>query len=284
MESLVLRPVLKPDTTKLAEAYEVTHDVKRTICGVTIHVPKFFQYDGASIPAVAWQIIGTPFNPRFMIASVFHDWLYHTHQVPRAAADKLHYDLLMEDGVARWKASAMNYAVRQLGGSLMMSRPFMLTRAGFDPGRAEGDAVLSTGAAVTRSDWDTTFSEVLDMSAGSVRLGRLRAGGPLLNSHRYHDGVDAMLGSIMPGTARIDAGKLLARVKLSVNCPLGQRIARDIADGHAFSFSLGYRVYKYAEERSATAITRTAIDWEPLEASIVTIPAEGEGTGFLTAA
>jgi hypothetical protein len=117
MESLVLRPVLTPDTTKLAEAYEVTHDVKRTICGVTIHVPRFFQYDGASIPAVAWQIIGTPFNPRFMIASVFHDWLYHTHQVPRPAADKLHYDLLVEDGVAPWKASAMNFAVRRFGES-----------------------------------------------------------------------------------------------------------------------------------------------------------------------
>jgi hypothetical protein len=115
MKSLILQPVLKPDTMKLSEAYEVLDDVKRTICGVTVHVPKFFQYDGASIPAIAWQIIGTPFNPRFMIASVFHDWLYHTHQVPRAAADKLHYDILKEDGVIEWKAAAMNYAVRRFG-------------------------------------------------------------------------------------------------------------------------------------------------------------------------
>ena len=89
MTPLLLSPILKPDSAKLSEAYEVAADVMRAVGNVTIRVPKFFQYDGSSLPMPAWPVIGTPFSPRLMGASVFHDWLYHTHQVGKQTADGL---------------------------------------------------------------------------------------------------------------------------------------------------------------------------------------------------
>ena len=116
MDNLLLLPVLKPDMNKLEEAYEVAGDVATMRDGTQIKVPKFFQYDGASIPPPAWQAIGTPFQPRFMTAAVFHDWIYHTHQVDREAANGLFYDLLLENGVRKTKAVLMLAAVQSFGG------------------------------------------------------------------------------------------------------------------------------------------------------------------------
>lgn len=116
MQDLYLLPVVKPDKNKLEEAYEVAEDIEATYQGVSVWVPKFFQYDGASIPAIAWQLIGSPFNPRFMVAAVFHDWLYHTHQLDRTATDNLFYDLLRFNHVGSTKATLMRDAVQNFGG------------------------------------------------------------------------------------------------------------------------------------------------------------------------
>ena len=115
MNQLLLRPILRPDSAKLSEAYEVAADVARTVGSVTIRIPKFFQYDGSSLPMPAWPIFGTPFSPRLMGASVFHDWLYHTHQVAKATADSLFHDMLIEDGVDELKAKLMKSAVTDFG-------------------------------------------------------------------------------------------------------------------------------------------------------------------------
>lgn len=115
MSKLELMPVVKPDTNKLSEAYEVSGDIKRKVGTVTVTVPKFFQYDGASIPTAAWPLIGTPFNPRFMRAAVFHDWIYHTHQIAQKTADKLMQEMLLEDDVSSTTAWIMYTTVRGLG-------------------------------------------------------------------------------------------------------------------------------------------------------------------------
>jgi len=115
MNELLLLPVVKPDLNKLDEAYEVAGDLSLKAAGALVRVPKFFQYDGASIPPAAWQAIGTPFEPRFMFASVFHDWLYHTHQVDKDETDGLFYDLLVANGVNKVKAALMKAAVGTFG-------------------------------------------------------------------------------------------------------------------------------------------------------------------------
>ena len=86
-------------------------------------VPKYFQYDGSSIPTAAWPLIGTPFNPRFMYASVFHDWVYHTHMMARKTADQMLYDLLVGDGVPDTKAWIMFTAVDNFGKSYWKNDP-----------------------------------------------------------------------------------------------------------------------------------------------------------------
>lgn len=115
MSKFQLKPIIKPDSNKLPEAYKVVVDLKRQVGNVMVVVPKFFQYDGSSIPTAAWPLIGTPFNTRFMTASVFHDWIYHTHSMSRKAADQLLHDVLIEDGVPEAKAWIMHSAVSNFG-------------------------------------------------------------------------------------------------------------------------------------------------------------------------
>lgn len=113
---LLLCPVINPDKNKLEEAYELTADFGVLYSEQQISVPKFFQYDGASIPNGAHPIIGTPFNPRFMKAAVVHDWIYHTHQISRNEADDLFFQMLIEDQVNEVKAVLMREAVQNFGG------------------------------------------------------------------------------------------------------------------------------------------------------------------------
>ena len=97
------------------ELYEVAEDFHVSVDGVDIWVPRGFQYDGASIPAFAWQVVYTPFNPKVMIPAVAHDWQYHSHQVDREKADELFYILLKQQGVSESKSWTMYQAVRIAG-------------------------------------------------------------------------------------------------------------------------------------------------------------------------
>lgn len=115
MHKLLLLPVARPDQNKLEEAYEIAGDLATKYGGTSIRVPKYFQYDGASVPAACWQLIGTPFQPRFMTAAVFHDWVFHTHQVKFDAANEMFYRLLVANGVSKTRASLMQSAVENFG-------------------------------------------------------------------------------------------------------------------------------------------------------------------------
>jgi hypothetical protein len=123
MATLHLQPITKPDNNKLSEAYEVVTDLSRKVGGATIFVPKFFQYDGSSIPSALWPLMGSPFHPSFMLAAVFHDWIYHTHQIPREDADNLVHKMLIEDGVSRAKAWLMYNTIDLVGESYWTNDP-----------------------------------------------------------------------------------------------------------------------------------------------------------------
>jgi hypothetical protein len=115
MAQLLLHPISKPDQNKLEEAYEVAADLATKYAGKTIRVPKFFQYDGASVPPGCWQLIGTPFQPRFMTAAVFHDWVFHTHQLDMEKANQMFCRLLVAGGINKVKAEVMHAAVEGFG-------------------------------------------------------------------------------------------------------------------------------------------------------------------------
>lgn len=95
--------------------FELNRDYELTIDGHLIVVPKGFQYDGASIPSVAWQLTNSPFHPDVMLPSLIHDWLFYNHQTDQETADEIFYKLLRKNGVNYLKSNTMWAAVRTAG-------------------------------------------------------------------------------------------------------------------------------------------------------------------------
>ena len=88
-----------------------------------VTVPAGFGYNGASIPKALFQIMGTPFNPRYMEASCVHDWLYYTHLLKRRTeADRLFRSMLLESGVNKTIANNLFQAVYVFGGMFWKNR------------------------------------------------------------------------------------------------------------------------------------------------------------------
>ena len=112
-------------------------------------------------------------------------------------------------------------------------------------------------------------TEILDHQHGSVRLGRMKNGGPVLVDHDPADHVGVVekvsIDSDRKGRAVVRFGKS-ARA---------DEIFRDIVDGIRKHISVGYRIHKVAvDDPDSQNPTYRATDWEPLEISIVSIPAD----------
>ncbi|MDK2124489.1 DUF1353 domain-containing protein [Parachitinimonas caeni] len=112
------QPHLSPMPTK--EHYLLIADYTITAYGQTITVPRFFHYDGASVPAIAWQATYEPFHPDVMAAALVHDWLYYVHHanqtpIDRDLADNILETLFRQNGVSYVKLQMMMAAVRMAG-------------------------------------------------------------------------------------------------------------------------------------------------------------------------
>jgi hypothetical protein len=127
-------------------------------------------------------------------------------------------------------------------------------------------------------DTESVYDEILDMSPGAVRLERLNKGAPLLDSHNYYGGTQAMIGAVVPGSAKVRAGKLTARAKFS-RSQAGERAFQDARDGILRSVSVGYLVHKLEIDDTVKPPIHRIIDWEPHEVSAVAIPAD-QNAGF----
>ncbi len=138
----------------------------------------------------------------------------------------------------------------------------------FDEKNRTVDMTISTGAPVRRWDWDKAreYDEVLGTEPGQVRLGRLNAGAPVLDSHDYYGGLGAMIGSIVPGTARHENGHIRATMKFSQN-PKGQAAFLDAKDGIFRNVSVGYQTHKQEIDETQSPPIYRATDWEPYEVS-----------------
>ena len=125
---------------------------------------------------------------------------------------------------------------------------------------------LSSEKAI--EDWPGEYV-ILDHSEGSVRLDRMKTAAPLLFNHDRNQ----HLGKI------VDA-RLVDR-RLEVVCKFGNsQLARekfqDVADGILTEVSVSASIYhqKLEESGNGKGETYRADDWEPLEASLVTVPAD----------
>lgn len=137
------------------------------------------------------------------------------------------------------------------------------------------EIIFSTGAAVKRWSWNEgAYLEELDMSPGSVDMGRLNAGASFLDTHDQ-SGMASRLGAVVPGSARIEGGRGICTVQLS-SARNGEQILADLAAGMPLPISVGYRVHEFMKlEGGEDALpTYRATKWEPLEVSAVPVPAD----------
>lgn len=109
------------------------------------------------------------------------------------------------------------------------------------------------------------------MSPSAVRMDKLRAGAPVLNTHRVYDARD-VVGRVID--AGIGGGRGTGTLQFSSADdvePIWQRIA----DGTLRSVSVGYLVHEYSQVQDPTDGTvHRAVDWEPYEISIVALPVD----------
>lgn len=157
--------------------------------------------------------------------------------------------------------------------------PKLYTRASFVPASFnEQDRTVeltwSTGAQVRRIDmWtDKEWIEELSMDRSHVNLERLNAGAPLLANHDKGSLSD-VLGVVE--RAWIDGGQGRGLVRFSAREDVTPYM-NDVKTGILRSVSVGYQVNKFEklEQKQNDLTVYRAIDWTPMEISIVPIPAD----------
>jgi hypothetical protein len=139
------------------------------------------------------------------------------------------------------------------------------------------DLVFSTGAAVERMDWWTgqRYLEKLSLKADDIRLDRLNSGAaPLLDAHSAWSIAD-QIGVVEPDSVRLTSTDARATVRFSKRAAVDP-IWDDVRDGIIKNVSVGYKVYRFEEDKgNGNKIpVRTATDWEPYEISMVPMPAD----------
>jgi len=143
-----------------------------------------------------------------------------------------------------------------------------------DPETRSVEVIWSTGARVRRlSLFGDPHDEELSMAPEHVRLERLNNGAPFLKVHDAGD-LDAVIGSVVPGSARIENGQGIARIRISERDAVGD-IWRDIEAGHIRAVSIGYQVHRYevSKPEGGRELWR-AVDWTPFEISAVPVGAD----------
>jgi len=161
----------------------------------------------------------------------------------------------------------------------MIELPAMRRMAELAPNSVDTDArtvevIWSAGARVRRASFfGEPYDEELSLDPAHVRLERLNAGAPFLKVHEI-DTLDAVIGSVVPGSARIENGRGIARVQISERADV-EAIWRDIQAGHIRAVSIGYQVHRFdiSKPDGGRELWR-AVDWTPFEISAVPVGAD----------
>jgi HK97 family phage prohead protease len=147
-------------------------------------------------------------------------------------------------------------------------RPADLRPATLDPAARTVECIASTGADVPRGG----VIERLDLKGAD--LARL-IGAPVLDAHRSASTRD-QLGVVEAAELRPEG--LWARLRFR-QTDAAAAVMADIADGTLRGLSVGYTVQEWREAREGDRRIRIATRWQPVEISIVPIPAD-PGTHF----
>jgi HK97 family phage major capsid protein/HK97 family phage prohead protease len=109
-------------------------------------------------------------------------------------------------------------------------------------------------------------TEILSCAPGAMRTGTRQQSLPLLFNHRMDD-LLGIVESISLGTDRLGH----AQVRFGKD-ERGEWAMQQADDGVLVNVSFMYRVYRWEEDVEEE--TLTALDWEPYEISLVTVPAD----------
>lgn len=141
--------------------------------------------------------------------------------------------------------------------------------ASYDEENRTVDFVASTGArGLRRRYWTEDYYEELEISESAIRMDRLNNGAPFLNSH-WQQNVYGVLGAVQ--RAWLEGGQLMIRVKFSKRDEV-EEILQDVRDGVLPHVSVGYLVHQYdVTEKQGELDVKRAVDWEPMEVSLVPI-------------
>jgi len=161
----------------------------------------------------------------------------------------------------------------------MIELPAMRRTAELAPNTADATArtvevVWSAGARVRRASFfGEPYDEELSLDPAHVRLERLNAGAPFLKVHEL-GALDAVIGSVVPGSARLENGRGIALVRISERDDV-EPIWRDIQAGHIRAVSIGYQVHRFEVSKpdGGRELWR-AVDWTPFEVSAVPVGAD----------
>lgn len=85
------------------------------IDGHELTIPKGYISDGMSCPRWCWPIISPQYDPKTLVPSIKHDFLYDTKVVSRERADEFYREDLVAHGVGTVKAWVIYESVR-IGG------------------------------------------------------------------------------------------------------------------------------------------------------------------------
>lgn len=157
--------------------------------------------------------------------------------------------------------------------------PKLSTRAAFVPATLNEEertveVTWSTGAKVRRFDWwsDKEWIEELSMEPAHVRLDRLNNGAPLLPNHSNY-ALSNVIGVVERAWISGKEGRASIRFSKREDA---QKVFDEVKDGILRNISVGYKIHKLEEqkERQDELKVFRAVDWEPMEISLVTIPAD----------
>ncbi len=157
--------------------------------------------------------------------------------------------------------------------------PAMRRAAELAPGSVDSEdrtveVIWSTGVRIRRVPFfGEAYDEELSLDPAHVRLDRLNAGAPFLRVHELRN-LDAVMGSVLPESARIEDGRGIATLRMSERGDV-EDVWRDIQAGHLRAVSIGYQVHRYeiSKPDGGRELWR-AVDWTPFEISAVAVGAD----------
>lgn len=135
------------------------------------------------------------------------------------------------------------------------------------------ELVWSTGARVRRYSWmrGEAYEEEISLDAAHVDLSRLNGGAPLLDSHRQWN-LSGVIGVVERAWIKGGEGRAVVRFDSGEDTA---EVWRKVREGILRNVSVGYAVRKFeiTREEGKLPVYR-AVDWQPMEISIVPIGAD----------